>query len=214
MATFDTLCSTWRETPFEGPNDTVDLLLNNLLEDIWLQCERLFKQSAMPAVHMKFATDHFCLHVMNQLISTHNRLYDIRRKSQETLCQETCTDKALSMHDFTEVSNQDISKMSQPIEHEKNSRQLVSPDHSYQNQQSSKCLDQLGTKEGSDHGSNKIEITGNIPLGHRSIILKPFRYKSKMALPSFLDERNSRFSILRFLPKRISPSYAKKGFAL
>jgi hypothetical protein len=205
--TFDTLCSTWKEASFEGPkkdNESVDLLLSNLLEDIWLQCERLFKQSEMPAAHMKFATDHFCLHVMNQLISTHNELYDIRRKSQETLCQETCTDKALS--------NQDISKMS--IEHEKNSIQLVSPGHSHQNQPSSKCLDKH-SKEGSDHGSNKIEITGNVPLGHRSIILKPFKYKSKKALPFFLDERNSRFSLLRFFPKRIRPSYhAKKGFAL
>jgi hypothetical protein len=229
--TFDTLCSTWRDqlkTPFEGPhikkdNDTVDLLLSNLLEDIWLQCERLFKQSEISAANMKFTTDNFCLHVMNQLISTHNQLYDIKRKSQKNaaLCQETlynityCTDKTLSIHGFTELSNQDVSKM--PIEHEKNSRQLVRPGHFYlhQNHQSSKCLDENSAKEDSEHGSNKIEITGNIPMSHRLVILKPVKYKSKNALPFFLDERNSSFSVLRLLPKRIRPSnYAKKGFAL
>ncbi|KAI8882879.1 hypothetical protein K501DRAFT_315315 [Backusella circina FSU 941] len=95
--TFDTLCSTWRDqleiTPLKttsnqkvNVNDSVDLLLSNLLEDIWSQCERLFKQSEISAANMKFTTDNFCLHVMNQLISTQNKLYTIRRrKSQENM---------------------------------------------------------------------------------------------------------------------------------
>jgi hypothetical protein len=72
-------------------------------------------------------------------------------------------------------------------------------------------------EEDPEQGSSKIggKKTESIPMGHRSVIIKPIKYKSKKALPLFfLAERNSSFSILRFLPKRIRPSYTKKGFAL